>query len=430
MTSDLDRVFKILNDLAEKINNAIFSKENIVLALDYAYVHQRPGEYKNTSYILAVEGYDKILKKFIDQYGSLLNTIQNEKKYSNLNNDKIQKGLELISHPPYRNIVAPKNIATFHNLSGFLEKSDIQFGKFLLWLNANSKYKDYTINISFFLILNKHICESDIVEELFDIFNQSLFSDGVAFLLEDYEYELLQSEKLKKRNEELKSFQNEIDNYAHNIFNIFPDILNGFESVQETMLLNSNEYLKIEKELKRARLLQIFFKIIGGREIKEIKGKTVWEMIKMLEDLDKSNVDPILSPNSIELEKPISSVDYIPGNIDAANNTFNVLWNFWHNARKYSKHPNFFVSASKDKDYLVITFKNIGTALSKQNCDFLMKKVDKPSSIRGEKSGLAISDRKMGKLGWVVLSATSRPYEKNKSLWINEIIIRTNKETK
>lgn len=394
------------------------SGKNSVIALDVFFVHDYH-EVTVKSFTYAVPFYRrKLLPEYLNRYGTMGKVNSNIREVRTIinNNSRSFAGSVL----EFEEIV-PKNVkitGKFEDLLNTLK--NYSFGKSCLWINIFQKVGKASANLSIFLILNSNI--KPYCSEIKDIVQWKMLTEFYRLIMNEF---IGLNETQGRQLSQLQSFQDEIDNYAHNIFNIFPDIINGIGIVSKSIPTKPKEQTALDNEIKRARLLQIFFKIIGGREIREIKDKSIWEIILLLNEWDISHKVPTLYPTKVEYEKKLLNVDYIPRNAKSANDSLNIIWNLWHNARKYSSQSSFSVTGSEVDGRLAIKFENIGQALGEHNCNFLKNKVDFPKSIRGNKSGLAIVRRKIEELEWNIIDVRSQPFEKDKSLWKNTITILT-----
>lgn len=404
---------KTYENIVDAINTILNSKENCVLGLDYVNRFSTSDEVKINSVIYGSEKYENVISKYLETHGSLLATSSFQRVHENMVNNPIQLDVRLDVRN--NNINIANQNSTFKDLVFFLESDDIAFGKSIFWINSRSINSDIEVNISYFLILNCQVVDDDVLLKIFDVLLESTQQNGISTWLEDYNNQIV-------KNKFLEEFRDEVDSYSHNIFNILPDVINGLDNLAYNISASSSSgYSEVlSKEIKRIKLLEIFFRIIGKRNISEMEGFSYVDLLKFLVKMDPGYKECVLE---ILVDK-----DYIWSVIDREKHAdvFNVIWNFWHNTRKYtsSKVFKFWVTFEGLESGLYLSFVNIGPRLSIKNINFLKGTEDMPDSQRGKKSGLYLAKKKVIELDWHITQVSSNYYDESLFKTVIKIQIR------
>jgi hypothetical protein len=256
----------------------------------------------------------------------------------------------------------------------------------------------------------EYLMRNTVLEHTLDTLLPTYVEEKIKFEIDSIQFQRLHAEQA---------------HIGHTMYNIFPDALVGVKDsislIQDRKDSKDKPILeKLDANIKRLDLAKIILLIMGGREIDEFKNKSIFELLHLLKEFETSKRQPAL----LNFEKN-NLLDFVPNTKEKANRAFLILWNFWHNAEKYSDFTEFFVEIVNYENQLAISFKNISKiSLTEENCKFLMGKAKHPLPDKGDKGGLTIAFRKMEELGWRVVNATC---EEKDNIFVNTIIVLTKK---
>jgi hypothetical protein len=435
MNQDISKVKKSLDNCYSELNKTLVGLNNKILVLDFTYCVTNNNELIDIAsyFFYGVSYYNNFLDNFIRQKGNSIKITSHEKKvecvFKFLNNiTPIEEMLyDKYSAFNTKEKLETTSINTWHD---YCEEQ--KFGGFLM--TTFYELSPYH-SIGIYLVLDSPLENNDKnmlkVFDIRDVVKDYLMTEGWRILYQILPQEIfefvMEKESLYKRLDSLERFQRDIDHFGHTIFNLFPPTLAGIgnlkNDIKDEFGVDSDYFQRILRNEKSLRLTNIIFQIIGQRPVAIFEEKTVCGLLQLLLDYSESK-------NNIDFDN-IDTVDYIPVKNQNeeiyvnANKIFILLWNFWHNAQKYTEDNQFFVKCYNHEGNLAITFVNIGYDLNEQNRLYLLDQADMPISQRGNNGGLAIAKSKMSELGWLCIKAESKFIKKD--LWQNTITLLTKK---
>jgi len=180
-------------------------------------------------------------------------------------------------------------------------------------------------------------------------------------------------------------------------------IITNIEHFFQAKFSNSEFHDDIVKCRKQLELVDLTLRIIGEKDLKEIEGKSLLDMLHYIHVRQ-------ISQNSLGV---IDVSDY-PPELDIcwnrnAKEAFVILWNLWHNASKcknYLLEPEdakiykFDIRLYKHENSLAISFRNIGELGEKNQVFLLSDEVVLKNKNTDRKKGLEIVKERMEILGW------------------------------
>lgn len=294
--------------------------------------------------------------------------------------------------------------------------SEKGFGSFCLWVNDFIRYKEAKTNVSVLIVLDKVPDEHEL-DKLRFLAYKKLFTKGFVITVEEF---ITKYEEVSDQERILKALEADKQHFGHTIQNIFPQ---GITNVTEGLELIGEENparKKLETAKKDLIMSKVIFQSISGQNTPELDNKSILYFLVFLREHTTSK-------HKIELELALAkSYTQITVERKDIGNVLLLLWNFFHNATKYSGNQTaedirtITIKAFDDDGKLVILFRNLGTNFIKlKTKEFLKGSLENPDPAddKGGKGGLEIAKRRLKMLGWGI----DFPDEQEKIVEVNSV---------
>jgi len=279
--------------------------------------------------------------------------------------------------------------------------SERNFGSYCLWINDWLDEEEVKSNVSVLLVLDKVPSEHDL-EKLRSLTYKKLFTKG--FKITTYEFKRRYKE-IADQGRILQALEADKQHFGHTIQNIFPqgitNVIEGIELIEK----GSPAYDKLITAKKDLIMSKVIFQSISGQNTPELNKKSILYFLIFLKEHNTSK-------HNIEIElSAAKKYDQIMVDRKDIGNVLLILWNFFHNATKYSGNQTekdirtVTIKAFDGNGRLSILIRNVGTKYIKPITKAYLKGTSDtpdPSDNKEGKGGLEIAKRRLLMLGWSI----------------------------
>ncbi len=308
-----------------------------------------------------------------------------------------------------------KGNCEFGDYISYLEEK--RFGSYCLWLNdfIKDEYEDdnFKTNVSVLLVLDIVPDESQLAK-LRALTYKKLFGKGFRITVKEF---MRMYRQVSDQEKFFKALDADKQHFGHTIQNIFPQGLSNVNAVLNELDKNGIEYKKLLYAKKDLTMSKAIFQSISGQEIRELSDKSVLHVLEFIRDNSTSRHFVDLDLKQAAAYRTTKVPDSSIGNVVL------ILWNFFHNATKYSGSQELqdvstvSIRAFELDGFLVISFKNRGTtSIKTKTKEFLCgDRVEAdPADQKGGKGGLEIAKRRLNMLNWRITFPEVTPGELEK----------------